>query len=264
MRFVKWSTRGPCRPAKPRRIDWSARSTKPMWNAAYQVTISSVTPIPAPKRASLERLGISPGYPTTGGAQRRFGKASLSGFVPCGGGARDPDLRRRAGPTQVRVVLQIGGRSDFDAAPGSDLEARGLVEQLLIARAARGAAGACARSAQDVQLIDIKAEHPPLSPRELVRGQLDRGGVVLADSVGAVGHTQSRAFGDQPGRQTLEVAAVRSRHDRHRPFGSDVATDRVADGSHNDVIDLAGVEPTQHRDPVRLEMLEALGGLGGI
>src|SRR5690348_8830528 len=105
----------------------------------------------------------------------------------------------------MRVVLDVLRGRHLDAEVAGKLEARRLVEQLLIA-------GAAGRATLDVEVVRAAADRPQLPTAELLGGELDLHGLGLALLV--TGDAHSRIRGAECARQAFEVAPVRGRDDR--------------------------------------------------
>ena len=105
------------------------------------------------------------------------------------------------------------------------------------------------------------AQRPALPAPELLCRQLDRNGVGLTGH--GVRHALAGVRRPQCLGQPAEVAPVGRGHDRHRSGGRAVAPDRLGRGPDEDVVDLVGVEPAEHGEASRVEVLETLRGGGG-
>src|SRR5579875_2479364 len=117
------------------------------------------------RRAAQMKNFVSGGLRVAG---RRAGRGA--------GGARDPELRGVAGASDVRVELDVLRRGDLDAHALGDANTRGLVEQLLVARAVPGRPGGGVRTvsgrrelrALDVEVVAVEAQEPAAAAGELL------------------------------------------------------------------------------------------------
>src|SRR5436190_23927456 len=127
-------------------------------------------------------------------------------------------------------MLEVLGRGHLDAHSISQLKACRLVEQLLVAgrRAVCLATGTVSMGpiGLDVEVIVAKTQQPAPAPGQLFGSQLDRyGGWTRGDARRAEVGSQPGVNGDQRVAETLEVAAVWSRDDRHGSLGLPIAAD---------------------------------------
>src|SRR5581483_5180283 len=160
--------------------------------------------------------------------------------------ARDPDLRREAGPLDVLVVLEILGRGDLDLQSRFELERPGFIKQLLVARQAF-----C--PALDVDVMDAAPQRPPLRTREFLGRHLDREVLRLPDAA------PPRMRRVQRLREPIQIAAVRRGYDRDRSARRRVPPDLRADRADEHILDLALSEPSHDGHRLRLQMAKTRG-----
>src|SRR5205085_10063254 len=103
--------------------------------------------------------------------------------------ADDSDFGRASGATQMREVLDVLGGGDFDAQAGLELEAAGLVEQLLVAGHPAGTA-VVAQATLNVDVVRTAAERPAGVLGEPLAVELGGRGVGAAGSARVDAHAR--------------------------------------------------------------------------
>ena len=112
------------------------------------------------------------------------------------------------------------------------------------------------RPTLDVEVVAAAAQHPPLAAGQLLSREFRRRRVRSRGLADVDPH--AGLLRDQRARQPLEVSVVRRGDDRHGTLCVGMPANRLRDRTYEHEVDSVGVKPSEHGNPLLVEVLEAL------